>query len=303
MSHDTENNLTNTLPDEMLGEVASFLVGDDRASCAFACVCRRFRRVAYAVFDQSQAFIRACYRGYADIVQGFLADGRVDPAAAINVVMKWRDRHGVMHMGCVYSTDAICVSSRNGHADIVKLLLADGRADPTVRDNEPIRMSCASGQADVVRLLLADPRVDPAAKNNNAICMSSRNAHTDVVQLLLADGRADPAACSNVAILMSCANGDDDVVRLLLADPRVDPTARDNYAIRMSSKNRHAHVIQLLLVDGRADPMKRIDNMLWKAEPGRQLSHPIVFEQRERTRRRRATLDGRQLRNTNEQQK
>jgi len=50
------------------------------------------------------------------------------------------------------------------------------------------------GHADVVRLLLADARVDPAAYDNTAIRWSSSMGHAEVVKLLLADGRADPNA-------------------------------------------------------------------------------------------------------------
>nr|QBK88125.1 MAG: hypothetical protein LCMAC202_04870 [Marseillevirus LCMAC202] len=38
-------------------------------------------------------------------------------------------------------------------------MLADGRADPTARDNEAIQDSSENGHADVVKLLLADERV------------------------------------------------------------------------------------------------------------------------------------------------
>ena len=45
-----------------------------------------------------------------------------------------------------------------GHTDVVRLLLADGRADPTVNNNHPIRLSSENGHADIVELLLADGR-------------------------------------------------------------------------------------------------------------------------------------------------
>jgi len=41
-----------------------------------------------------------------------------------------------------------------------------------------------NGHLEVVRLLLQDPRVNPAVMNNWAIQGASRNGHTEVVRLL-----------------------------------------------------------------------------------------------------------------------
>ena len=59
--------LGNILPDEMLVELALFVANDDGARGAFACVCRRFRRAAWDVFDQTPTFQHACFSGYIDI--------------------------------------------------------------------------------------------------------------------------------------------------------------------------------------------------------------------------------------------
>ena len=162
------------LPDEMLAEVASFLLDDDRASCTFSCVCCRFYGVGHDVFDQGPAFQHACYNGYTDIVKLFLTNSRVDPTADNNC--------------------AIRKSSENGHTEVVKLLLADGRADPAADDNWAIRLSSWKGYTDIVRLLLEDGRADPAADDNYAICVSSHYRRAAVVKLLLDDRRIDPTA-------------------------------------------------------------------------------------------------------------
>ncbi len=142
----------NFLPDEILSHVASFLVHDDQSRGAFARVSRRFCAVAHDTFDQGPALRHACRRGYNDVVELLLADGRADPTAEKNY--------------------AIVRSSINGNADIVKLLLADGRADPAARNNYAIQWSSQKGHADVVRLLLADAHVDSTTTNNLAIRMS-----------------------------------------------------------------------------------------------------------------------------------
>ncbi len=162
----------NTLPDEMLIYVASFL----HECCAFAHVCRRFHGVAHDVFNQEPVFWHACRCGYTEIVKQLLVDARVDPAADNNY--------------------AIRCSSMNVHPDVVRLLLEDDRTDPTADDNWPILLSSYRGHTDVVRLLLADGRADPTAGNNHAIRVSSYCGHAEVAKLLLEDGRADPTACS-----------------------------------------------------------------------------------------------------------
>ena len=74
---------------------------------------------------------------------------------------------------------------------MVRLLLADPRVRlaPSADDNEAIRWASGNGHADVVRLLLADSRVDPNARDNEAIRCASQYGHADVVRLLLADPR------------------------------------------------------------------------------------------------------------------
>src|SRR2546426_6337866 len=96
----------------------------------------------------------------------------------------------------------------------------DLHSSPTRRSSDFV---ARNGHVDVMKLLLADSRVDPAADNNDAIRSAAANGHIDVVKLLLADKRANPVAVGNAAIKHVARNGHTDVVKLLLAHPRVDP--------------------------------------------------------------------------------
>lgn len=62
------------------------------------------------------------------------------------------------------NNSAIRWASKNGYSEIVELLLADKRVDPTAQDNYAIRRASARGRVEVVKLLLADKRVDPSGK-------------------------------------------------------------------------------------------------------------------------------------------
>ena len=114
--------------------------------------------------------------------------------------------------------------------------------------------ACKSGLADVVRLIINDGRVDPAADENNALRLASAYGHTGVVRLLLSDERVNPAAADDYAFGLASDNGHTEVVRLLLSDKRVKPATRDNYAIRVASAFGHTGVLRLLLEDGRVNP-------------------------------------------------
>jgi len=143
-------------------------------------------------------FLDACREGQIDTVRELLS--RIDP-----------------------SDDKIAMSSAsyNGHADVVALLLADSRVDPSHYGNGAIIYASENGHADVVALLLADPRVDPSGSDNDAIRRASENGHADVVALLLADSRVDPY--HNAAIIEASINDHTRIVEMLL--PHVDPIA------------------------------------------------------------------------------
>jgi hypothetical protein len=71
---------------------------------------------------------------------------------------------------------------KNGHVnmDILNLLLADPRVDPSSQDSLALY--------NAVRLL-QDPRVDPTAGNNRAIRLAVRQLDTAIVARLLQDPR------------------------------------------------------------------------------------------------------------------
>lgn len=145
-------------------------------------------------------------------------------------------------------------ASEKGHADVVKILLADKRVDPSAHYNDAIILAANNGHTKVVKVLLVDKRVDPAAQDNSAIGVASREGHIEVVKLLLADKRVDPAADNNYAIINAYLDGHIEVVKLLLEDKRVNPTANDNFIMRMASGRGQVEVIKLLLEDKRVDP-------------------------------------------------
>lgn len=83
----------------------------------------------------------------------------------------------------------LTLSSRFGHTDIVKLLLADGRSDPcTVHvDSYCLKYACANSHTEVVKLLFSDGRADPLVRDNKCLNISQKYDHTEEISLLLED--------------------------------------------------------------------------------------------------------------------
>ncbi|KAI8832147.1 hypothetical protein BJ741DRAFT_294271 [Chytriomyces cf. hyalinus JEL632] len=110
-----------------------------------------------------------------------------------------------------------------GYMSLVRWLLEDGRADPTVNDGAPLRNACALGDTALVHLLLQDPRVYVNQCSNErrpAICEATRHGHCHIVKMLLADPRTDLNLPSWSSVLVQAVHsGRVDVVELL-DDPR-----------------------------------------------------------------------------------
>ena len=175
----------------------------------------------------SDGLILACRNGYTEyyIKWSKIAGTRWDPSVDYN--------------------NAIRLASKNGHIEIVKILLQDKRVDPT--DNWAIRIASQFGHIEIVKILLEDKRVDPSADDNYAIQYASQNGHTAVVKLLLHDDRVNPAVCNNYSIKSAIENGYTETIKILLQDKRVDPSVDNNYAIRFASYNGHTEIVKLLL--------------------------------------------------------
>ena len=109
-------------------------------------------------------FALACEGGAVDVVAA-LMDDRVNPAVG--------NDHGFR------------LAARNGHTEIVQLLLGDDRVNPGARNDVAINYAAKNGHAEIVKLLLghdrALDRVKPAARNGAAEAPAVRNGHPEMV--------------------------------------------------------------------------------------------------------------------------
>ena len=85
-----------------------------------------------------------------------------------------------------------------------------------------------NGHADCVRVMLADARVDPCLSDDqggDALMCAAGNNRAAVVDMLLEDGRADPNRLDQMgftALMGAVGSGSVGAVQSLLRDPRTD---------------------------------------------------------------------------------
>jgi ankyrin repeat protein len=159
-----------------------------------------------------ELLLRACKFGMLSLVKIIIEEENYDPST-----MK-------------YNT-CIDDAAINGHFDVVKYLLDDGRFDPSEYEFGTITMASENGHLEMVKLLLKDHRVDPTEEYNNPIGIASQNGHLEVVKELMKDKRVDPSDSDNYPISIASQNGHLEVVKELLKDKRVDPKVGFKHAV------------------------------------------------------------------------
>lgn len=116
----------------------------------------------------------------------------------------------------------LCDACIKGNADMVEIMLGDGRFDPSSREQYPIQLAAKHNHLNIVKRLLLDERVDPSGDENLAICNAADNGHLDVLNCLLADPRVDPGDKQQKALRAAAGHGHEAIVMRLLQDSRVN---------------------------------------------------------------------------------
>ena len=81
--------------------------------------------------------------------------------------------------------------------DMIKLLFANPRVDPSIGGNCAILRASLYGHAEVVRMLLTHPRVDPSADGNYTLRKAIEYGHHELANQLIADSRVFPFTARN----------------------------------------------------------------------------------------------------------
>ena len=97
-------------------------------------------------------------------------------------------------------------ASRNGHGEMVKMLLGRGVVDPDKPDNSgqtPLSRAAGEGREAVVQLLLKQIGVNPNRPNNDGLTplsCAARNGHEGVVKILLGCEDVNPDKPNSVGV-------------------------------------------------------------------------------------------------------
>lgn len=153
-------------------------------------------------------------------VQRLLGEG-VSPDSADTLDDERAYVFSVVHI--LDKTTPLIEASKNGHIDIVQLLLEKG-AKPnetgSFLNNPPIIFACRNGHTEIVKLLL-DRGADPESTDTNnipLICIASHHGHLDVVKMLIEmkGVHIDSIGTGKTPLMYAIENGHKNVVKYLL---------------------------------------------------------------------------------------
>lgn len=82
---------------------------------------------------------------------------------------------------------------KNGHSEVVSVLLESGKANPAANENEALSLATENGFTAIVDLLLKDNRVKPGASQEKALLNAAKKGYFEIVQLLLNNGHVPPS--------------------------------------------------------------------------------------------------------------
>eukprot|EP01118_Nematostelium_gracile_P006599 TRINITY_DN2121_c0_g5_i1.p1 TRINITY_DN2121_c0_g5~~TRINITY_DN2121_c0_g5_i1.p1 ORF type:complete len:393 (-),score=78.12 TRINITY_DN2121_c0_g5_i1:34-1167(-) len=193
-------------------------------------------------FDDNKLFINACKRDYLDIVNLLLEDNRVDPTAQKDLPLQ--------SAACGGHIEIVKRLLQHPKVNPNEGCHTFGNRDFDEKDiGVPLTLAIQNKDLDLVNLLLENEKVDPTVHNNEAIRMASERENVKILKRLLQDPRVDPSDFKNDAIKIASQYGNPEAVNIILQDPRVDPSDSDNKALCLAV--RSLKVVNRLLQDAR----------------------------------------------------
>jgi ribosomal protein L28 len=238
--------------------------------------------------DSESELVDACRHKIVPLVKIFLSDERLKP--------------DLVNLNFVFGQVVY-----GGSLEVLKLLLEDSRFDPVSKKYDLVTEVCRQKRVDMLELLLANPKYDPTANDHKAFkCLTkgdwddnmlemavmlakdgrmkdltvSDNAlfkiletlgfyntrekesemkayypkfglvyHDEPVEFawsMLTDSRFDPSVFKNKAIILASIYGRLEIVEKLLDDRRVDPSDNNNEAIKAACSEGYLEIVEQL---------------------------------------------------------
>ncbi|KAJ3041447.1 hypothetical protein HDU99_010096 [Rhizoclosmatium hyalinum] len=112
--------------------------------------------------------------------------------------------------------------------------------------------TCICEPINFLKLILADERVGPSLRDCMALIQMAKAGFQDSVRLLLDDGRVDASNMNNLALRNAVSRNNSNIVQILLANDRVDPLdGGDDCALYLAIRAQNWACAELLLDDRR----------------------------------------------------
>ncbi|MBT4963220.1 MAG: hypothetical protein HOI53_04195 [Francisellaceae bacterium] len=212
-----------------------------------------------------EVFKAAAFLGHSNAVCFLLTVSSITPSTDDNYALSESVKEGHIEIVDLLLRDPRVVPVRNrkcvaaelaaayGHKDILIRLLHEDSVEPSGGRNSIIRLASANGNEDIVEMMLEYPTVNPGDANNSALILAVKGRHLNVANILIRDDRVVPSARDNYPICKASFNGDIEMVELLLNCHSVNPAARNNLPFRIAAKNNHPKVLHLLSNDNRVN--------------------------------------------------
>ncbi|KAI8610818.1 hypothetical protein BC830DRAFT_1172413 [Chytriomyces sp. MP71] len=105
-----------------------------------------------------------------------------------------------------FNSIALTNAAAHSHADLVRLLLCDGRCDPLARASFGFLHACERGFHEVSQYL-QDGRQDPHVSESAALVHGAQEGYVKLVEVLLSDGRLDPTAALTGGVIQGVEDG------------------------------------------------------------------------------------------------
>jgi ankyrin repeat protein len=157
---------------------------------------------------------------------------------------------------CRNNNEGVVLACKQGHLEILKLLLKDGRIDQSANGDECFIEACANGHVDVMNFLLLNG-ANAAALDNSAIQLASENGHvkavklllclSEVVDLLLESNKVLPSDRNNNSLFLAAQSGNMAICKSLLRDSTVREHHGITEIIQIAYQKNHFKIVTLLV--------------------------------------------------------
>ena len=127
-------------------------------------------------------------------------------------------------------------AARNGHEEVVEILLGQEEANPDKPDNRgqtPLLFAARNGHEEVAKILLGREEVNPDKPDHygqTPLSHAAWNGHEEVVKILLGREEVNPDKSDNdgrTPLWWAAWNGHEEVVKILLGREEVNPDKPD----------------------------------------------------------------------------